>query len=233
MSRGFDHVETWVFDLDNTLYSARHRLFDQIDQRMGQFISEMFKVDRSQARHIQKDYFFRYGTTLRGLMSEHDIEPDHFLDFVHDIDHSVLPADAGLNEALSRLDGRKLIFTNGTVQHAEDVLAASGLSGHFEVIFDIKASDYEPKPGRRPYEKFIDHAGFDPRSAAMFEDIARNLEVPHDLGMTTVLVTDGDNEDGAMINALNGDSTGAHYVHHTTGDLGRFLSGLTEKSAKD
>lgn len=223
MSRGFDHIDTWVFDLDNTLYSARHRLFDQIDQRMGQFIAERFDVDRIEARRIQKDYFYRYGTTLRGLMSEHGVQPDAFLDFVHDIDHSVLPVDQALASALDALSGRKLIFTNGTVGHAEDVLAAAGLSGRFDVIFDIKASDYEPKPARRPYEKFIAAAGFAPGNAAMFEDIARNLEVPHDLGMTTVLVKDDDNEDGAMINRLNGDSTGSHYVHHVTDNLGAFL----------
>ena len=223
MSRGFAHIDTWVFDLDNTLYSARHRLFDQIDQRMGRFISERFEVDRIEARRIQKDYFFRFGTTLRGLMNEHGVNPDDFLDFVHDIDHSVLPVDQRLADALDALDGRKLIFTNGTVEHADDVLAAAGLSGRFDVIFDIKASDYEPKPARGPYEKFIATAGFNPSGAAMFEDIARNLEVPHDLGMTTVLVIDDDNEDGSMINRLNGDATGADYVHHVTDDLGHFL----------
>jgi putative hydrolase of the HAD superfamily len=223
MSRSFDHVETWVFDLDNTLYQARHRLFDQIDERMGSFISERFSVDRTEARKMQKDYFYRYGTTLRGLMSEHGVHPDDFLSFVHDIDHSVLPVDETLVSALGKLDGRKLIFTNGTVEHAEAVLSAAGISGHFEDIFDIKASDYEPKPALRPYQKFIAETGFDPRTAAMFEDIARNLEVPHDLGMVTVLVADDHNEDGAMINKLNGDATGAHYVHHVTDDLGRFL----------
>ncbi len=233
MSRGFDHIETWVFDLDNTLYSARHRLFDQIDRRMGQFIAEMFAVDRAEARRIQKDYFYRYGTTLRGLMIEHETRPDDFLNFVHDIDHSVLPTDTVLADALDRLEGRKLIFTNGTVEHAEDVLSATGISGRFDAIFDIKASDYEPKPARRPYEKFILKTGFEPQAAAMFEDIARNLEVPHDLGMTTVLVSHDENEDGSLINRLNGDHTGAHYVHHVTDDLGTFLQHLAGPSDTD
>ena len=226
MSRTFHHVETWVFDLDNTLYQARHRLFDQIDERMGSFIADRFSIDRVEARKMQKDYFYRYGTTLRGLMSEHDVHPDDFLSFVHDIDHTVLPVDENLASALAKLDGRKLIFTNGTVAHAEAVLSAAGISGHFEDIFDIKASDYEPKPAMRPYQKFITETGFDPKSAAMFEDIARNLEVPHELGMVTVLVADDHNEDGAMINKLNGDATGAHYVHHVTDDLGSFLHGI-------
>ena len=226
MSRGFDHVETWVFDLDNTLYSAKHRLFDQIDERMGSFIADLFSIERHEARHIQKDYFFRYGTTLRGLMSEHDVDPEEFTAFVHDIDHSVLPIDEALANALDRLEGKKLIFTNGTVEHAEDVLAAAGIAGRFDDIFDIKASDYEPKPARRPYEKFIAKTNFEPSSAAMFEDIARNLKVPHDMGMTTVLVSYAENEDGALINKLNGDAGGAHYVHHVTDDLGAFLQQL-------
>lgn len=224
----FRHVETWVFDLDNTLYRARHRLFDQIDDKMGAFISDRFAVDRTEARRMQKDYFFRYGTTLRGLMCEHGVNPDDFLSFVHDIDHSVLPVDEILVQALDRLAGRKLIFTNGTVEHAESVLAAAGIAGRFDDIFDIKASDYEPKPALTPYQKFIATTAFDPKRAAMFEDIARNLEVPHGLGMVTVLVADDDNHDGAMINRLNGDAEGADYVHHVTDDLGTFLHDLAE-----
>ncbi len=224
---GFDHVETWVFDLDNTLYPARHRLFDQIDRKMGEFIADLFSIDRTEARQIQKDYFFRYGTTMRGLMSEHNVDPDHFTGYVHDIDHSVLPRDHALAEALDALPGRRLIFTNGTVDHAERVLEAAGIDGRFDVIFDIKASRYEPKPALAPYELFIEAAGFDPESAAMFEDIARNLEVPHQLGMTTVLVDSPENEDGTLINRLNGDAQGADYVHHTTDDLAGFLRKLT------
>ena len=160
-------------------------------------------------------------------MSEHAIRPEDFLDYVHDIDHSVLPVDEVLVSAIDAIDGRKLIFTNGTVEHAENVLAASGLAGKFDDIFDIKASDYEPKPAMEPYRKFIAATGFEPEGAAMFEDIARNLEVPHELGMVTVLVQDDHNEDGAMINSLNGGATGAHYVHHVTDHLGTFLSQLT------
>ncbi|MGI9462779.1 MAG: pyrimidine 5'-nucleotidase [Aestuariivirgaceae bacterium] len=230
LASSFEHVETWVFDLDNTLYQARHRLFDQIDERMGSFIASRFSVDRAEARRIQKDYFYRYGTTLRGLMSEHGVKPNEFLDFVHNIDHSVLPADEVLAAALDKLEGRKLIFTNGTVAHAESVLRATGIAGRFDDIFDIEASDYEPKPAAEPYRKFIAETGFDPNSAAMFEDIARNLEVPHELGMVTVLVADTDNEDGALINHLNGDAEGAPYVHHVTDNLGAFLHQLLVQS---
>jgi putative hydrolase of the HAD superfamily len=177
--RGFDSVETWIFDLDNTLYPASCRLFDQIDVRMGEFISRLMNVDAVEAKRVQKELFYRHGTTLRGLMSEHEVDPDAFLDYVHDIDHSPVPADPALAEALERLPGRKLIFTNGTVAHAERVLARLGVPDHFHGIFDIVHSDFIPKPVRAPYEKFVEAHGVNPARAAMFEDIARNLEVPH------------------------------------------------------
>jgi len=224
--RGFEDVETWIFDLDNTLYPASCRLFDQIDKRMGAFIGDLLKVDRVEARRIQKDYFFRHGTTLRGLMSEHGVDPDAFLDYVHDIDHSPVPANAALAAALEGLPGRKLIFTNGTVDHADKVLRRLGVHGQFHGVFDIVHSDYIPKPARGPYEKFIASHAIDPARAAMFEDIARNLEVPAALGMVTVLVRDAANEDGTLINKLNGDAEGAPYVHHVTGDLAAFLAAL-------
>jgi putative hydrolase of the HAD superfamily len=224
---GFEHVETWIFDLDNTLYPASCRLFDQIDVRMGDFIAGMFNVDRQEARRIQKDFFYRYGTTLRGLMEEHGVDPDAFLDYVHDIDHSPVPANAALAENLEKLPGRKLIFTNGTVAHAENVMHRIGVKHLFHGIFDIVHSDFIPKPDKQPYEKFITEHDIEPTRAAMFEDIARNLQVPATLGMVTVLVRDDANEDGAMINALNGDTEGAPYVHHTTTDLTGFLTDLT------
>jgi putative hydrolase of the HAD superfamily len=222
--RGFAHVETWVFDLDNTLYPASCRLFDQIDRRMGEFISALLAVDRAEAKRIQKDYFFRHGTTLRGLMSEHGVDPDAFLEFVHDIDHSPVLANEALARAIAGLPGRKLVFTNGTVAHAEKVMRRLGIDRHFHGVFDIVHSDYIPKPARGPYEKFIAEHAIEPSRAAMFEDIARNLEVPHALGMTTVLVCDEANVDGTLINELNGDAEGAAYVHHVTRDLAAFLA---------
>ncbi len=227
-TRGFDAVETWIFDLDNTLYPASCRLFDQIDSRMGTFIAELLKVDRVEAKRIQKDFFFRHGTTLRGLMIEHSIDPDAFLDYVHDIDHSPVPPNAALAAALERLPGRKLVFTNGTVDHAEKVMARLGVGAHFHGVFDIVHSDYIPKPAHGPYEKFIARHAIDASRAAMFEDIARNLEVPAALGMTTVLVRDAANVDGTLINQLNGDAEGASYVHHVTADLAAFLAPLAE-----
>ncbi|MGE0211474.1 MAG: pyrimidine 5'-nucleotidase [Parvibaculaceae bacterium] len=225
---GFDHVETWVFDLDNTLYPASCRLFDQIDVKMGEFISSLLSVDRVEAKRIQKQFFYEHGTTLRGLMTVHGIDPSAFLDFVHDIDHSPVCENLPLARALERLPGRKLVFTNGTVAHAERVMERLGVRSHFTGIFDIIHSDYIPKPAQGPYEKFVREHGVAPQRAAMFEDIARNLEIPARLGMTTVLVEDAANVDGNLINARTGDR-GAAYVHHMTSDLAGFLAGVLER----
>ena len=223
--RGFAHIDTWIFDLDNTLYPASCRLFDQIDVRIGAFVSKLLDIDAAEARRIQKAYFYEYGTTLRGLMSEHQVAPQDFLDYVHDIDLSPLSANQLLDEALHALPGRKLIFTNGTVIHAQKVLARIGVTHHFGDIFDIVHSDYIPKPAIGPYRKFIAETGIEPERSAMFEDIARNLEVPHELGMTTVLVTSPDNKDAQYLNALHG-GAGEKHVDHVTDDLAAFLTQL-------
>ena len=223
--RGFDHIETWVFDLDNTLYPASCRLFDQIDRKMTGLVSEILKLPTAEARAVQKGLFHKYGTTLRGLMVEHEVDPAYFLHHAHDIDYAPVPEDMALDEALHALPGRKLIFTNGTVAHAESVLKRLGVTRHFKDIFDIVHSDYIPKPQRGPYEKFIRQTNIRPETSAMFEDIARNLEAPHDMGMTTVLVTSDHNADA---NILNG-GTKADYVHHVTSDLAGFLKSVSAK----
>jgi putative hydrolase of the HAD superfamily len=223
--RGFAHIDTWIFDLDNTLYPASCRLFDQIDVRIGAFVSRLLDIEPAEAKRIQKAYFYEYGTTLRGLMSEHHVAPQDFLDYVHDIDHSPVPANRMLDKALHALPGRKLIFTNGTVMHAQKVLARIGVTHHFGDIFDIVHSDYIPKPAIGPYRKFIAQTGIEPERSAMFEDIARNLEVPHQLGMTTVLVTSPDNKDAQHLNALHG-GAGEKHVDHVTDDLAAFLTQL-------
>jgi putative hydrolase of the HAD superfamily len=223
--RGFTHVDSWVFDLDNTLYPASCRLFDQIDVRMGEFVSKLLGVDLPEAKRRQKEMFYTYGTTLRGLMTEHGILPDDFLDYVHDIDHSPVPPSRELDDALHALPGRKLIFTNGTVAHAEKVLKRIGITHHFGDIFDIVHSDFIPKPGAEPYRAFIRQTGIVPERSAMFEDIARNLEVPHALGMTTVLVVSPDNTDAEHLNRASGGAERQH-IHHVTDDLPAFLTDL-------
>jgi putative hydrolase of the HAD superfamily len=226
--RGFAHIDTWVFDLDNTLYPASCRLFDQIDVRMGTFVARLLNVEFAEAKQRQKQLFYKYGTTLRGLMVEHGVEPDGFLDYVHDIDHTPVPPNPALDAALHGLPGRKLVFTNGTVIHAKKVLSRIGVTHHFGDIFDIVHSDFIPKPEMEPYRKFVAETGIRPESSAMFEDIARNLEAPHELGMTTVLVVSADNRDAEHLNRATGGTRQPH-VHHVTDDLAGFLADLAAR----
>src|ERR1700752_628406 len=186
--RGFSHVDTWVFDLDNTLYPHHLNLWQQVDERIREFVAKFPGRGRQEAFGVQKDYYRRYGTTMRGLMSEHGLNPDDFLDFVHEIDHSPLEPDAALGAAIAALPGRKLILTNGTRKHAEAVTRRLAIDHHFEGVFDIVAAELEPKPAPQTYDRFLKTHGVDPSRAAMFEDLARNLTVPHALGMTTILV---------------------------------------------
>lgn len=224
MKQQFAHIDCWVFDLDNTLYSPDTGLFTQIDERMGSFICKLMDIDRVQARRIQKRYFVDYGTTLNGLMARHGLDPDSYLDYVHDIDHSVIPADAALEAALAALPGRKLVFTNGTISHAERVMEQLGISHHFSHIHDIAACGYEPKPKKSAYDSLVEHTGIDPARAAMFEDIARNLQVPHEMGMATVLVRSAAFHPDEGLGVL-GDGQ-EPYVAHVTDDLAGFLSAL-------
>jgi putative hydrolase of the HAD superfamily len=186
--RGFRHVETWVFDLDNTLYPHHLNLWQQVDVRIRDFISGFLRVSHDDAFRIQKDLYRRYGTSMRGLMTEHGMKPDDFLDYVHEIDHSPLEPNPELGAAIERLPGRKLILTNGTRKHADAVMRRLAIDTHFEDVFDIVAAELEPKPSAQTYDRFLARHGVDPGKAAMFEDLARNLAVPHALGMTTVLV---------------------------------------------
>ena len=186
--RRFAHIDTWVFDLDNTLYPHHVNLWQQVDVRIRDYIADFLKIGHEEAFRLQKDYYKRYGTSMRGLMTEHGMEPDNFLEFVHQVDHSPLEPNPPLGEAIERLPGRKLILTNGTRSHADAVLARLGLDRHFEDVFDIVAGELEPKPSPLVYDRFLKVHGVDAKRAAMFEDLARNLAVPHRLGMTTVLV---------------------------------------------
>jgi len=186
--RAFRGVEAWVFDLDNTLYPAETDLFTQINAQISSYVAKLLGVDRDEATRQQKAYYKQYGTTLRGLMSEHDIDPDDFLAHAHDIDYSAVKPDAALGRAIEALPGRKFIFTNGDRPHAERTAEALGITEHFEDIFDIVAAGLLPKPNRETYQLFLERTGVAPARAAMFEDLTRNLSVPHGLGMRTVLV---------------------------------------------
>ncbi|MBI5127943.1 MAG: pyrimidine 5'-nucleotidase [Rhodopseudomonas palustris] len=223
--RGFDHVDTWVFDLDNTLYPHHVNLWQQVDVRIRDFVADWLKVTPDEAFRIQKDYYKRYGTTMRGMMTEHGVSADDYLAYVHAIDHSPLEPNPAMGGAIARLPGRKLILTNGSVAHAGKVLERLGIGHHFEAVFDIVAAELEPKPAPQTYHRFLTLHGVDPSKAAMFEDLARNLAVPHQLGMTTVLVVpDGSQEVVREDWELEGRD--AVHVDYVTEDLTGFLAGL-------
>jgi putative hydrolase of the HAD superfamily len=223
--RAFSHINTWVFDLDNTLYPHHVNLWQQVDARIGEFVSGFLKVSSTEARRIQKDYYLRYGTTMRGMMTEHGVHADDYLDYVHQVDHSPLQPNPAMGEAIARLSGRKLILTNGSTAHADKVLQRLGLTAHFEAVFDIIAAELEPKPAPRTYLKFLRDHGVDPLSSAMFEDLARNLVEPHRLGMTTVLVVPDGSEPVVREDWELAGHDAAH-VDHVTDDLTGFLAGL-------
>ncbi len=190
-------IDSWIFDLDNTLYPASSDLFSQIDRKMKTFIAHAFDLEPSDAFKLQKQYYHEFGTTLRGLMINHDIDPDIFLSYVHDIDHSVLRPDPTLDKALKELPGRKFVYTNGSAHHATAVLDQLGIARHFAGIFDIRAGDYVPKPDPESYTDFIAHHSVTPQRAVMFEDSHKNLKPAADLGMATVFVRHTNNEPAA------------------------------------
>jgi putative hydrolase of the HAD superfamily len=223
--RAFGQVDTWVFDLDNTLYPHHVNLWQQVDARIRDYIADFLKIAHADAFRLQKDYYKRYGTTLRGMMNEHGMKPDDFLDYVHQIDYSPLEPNAALGAQIEKLPGRKLILTNGTTGHTAAVLARLGLANHFDDVFDIVAAELEPKPSPATYARFLKAHAVDAARAAMFEDLARNLEVPHALGMTTVLVVPA----GAR-EVLREDwelaGRDAPHVDHVTDDLAGFLQAI-------
>jgi putative hydrolase of the HAD superfamily len=223
--RGFETTRAWVFDLDNTLYPAECNLFAQVDHRMGEFIARFLGVPYAYARHLQKSYYRQFGTTLAGLMLVHRMNPRPFLDYVHDIDLSVVNAHPLLAAAIKKLPGRKLIHTNGSRRHAERVAEKLGVLDLFEGIFDIEASAYVPKPQAEPYRKMLQHHAVEPAAAAMFEDMPHNLEAPHALGMTTVLVHSSYVDHPVQLEIRKWTEPPEH-VHHMTENLTGFLEPL-------
>lgn len=202
----------WLFDLDNTLYPARCDLFAQTDRRIGEFISKLLDVHYDEAKRIQKDYWKAHGTSLRGLMTLHKVDPVPYLDYVHDIDYSPVVDTPRLDEALKKLTGRKIVFTNGTVRHAERVLERLGVAHHFEGIYDIVAADYIPKPEMVVYRDIVGRFGVDPARAIMLDDIAVNLKPAHALGMRTVWIRTPESTQRAQGLPLD-------WIHHQTEDL--------------
>jgi putative hydrolase of the HAD superfamily len=208
----FSHVTTWVFDLDNTLYPPHMRLFDQIEVRMTDWVMQALKVDRARADHLRAYYWQTYGTTLAGLMREHDVDPGPYLTDVHDIDFSVLSPDPDLARAVAALPGRKIIYTNACAPYAEKVIAARGLGNLFDAIYGVEHAEFHPKPDAQAFATVFALDGLNPKAAAMFEDDTRNLAVPHALGMQTVHVAPT--------------AAPADHIHHHTDDLAAFLGRL-------
>lgn len=186
-----DKTDVWVFDLDNTLYPAGSNLFAQIDIKLGEYVADWLSIAPDEARIVQKKYFMKYGTTLSGMMKHHNVDPDHFLDYVHDIDFSPIKDAPALRQALSSLEGRKLVYTNADAAYSTKVLKRLGIADHIEDIFDIKAASLLPKPAMLSYEKFLKDHDVDPNKAVMVEDMAKNLIPAKELGMGTVWINTG------------------------------------------
>lgn len=208
----FSHVTQWVFDLDNTLYPPKARLFDQIEVKMTNYVMSALGVDRARADHLRNHYWATYGTTLAGLMREHDVDPGPYLTEVHEISLDHLEKAPDLAAHIRALPGRKIVYTNGAAPYAERVLEARGLSGLFDAIYGVEHADFRPKPELEAFQTIFATDGIIPESAAMFEDDPRNLAVPHQLGMKTVHVAP--------------DPLEAAHIHHHTDDLTNFLGQL-------
>ena len=208
-------VKFWIFDLDNTLYSGNTRVFEQVDKKMTEYISKKLKVDKDQAKKIQKNYFHEYNTTLNGMIKNHKINAHEFLEFVHDINIEFLQKDPGLAKEIERLDGIKIIFTNGSRKHALNVTKRLGVDQFFDDIFDIVDSNFIPKPLMEPYKKLVEKHKIDPKLCVLVEDIARNLKPAYEMGMKTVWI-----ENDEPWASKFSDS---EFVNYRTNNLSEFL----------
>jgi putative hydrolase of the HAD superfamily len=213
VAKHFSHVRAWVFDLDNTLYPPSARLFDQIEVRMADWVMSALNVTRDEAHRLRKHYWRTYGTTLAGLMREHDIDPAPYLHDVHDISFDALTPDPELAAHIRALPGRRIVYTNGSAPYAQRVLQARGLSGLFDAVYGVEHAGFRPKPERAAFETVFAADGLNPTQAAMFEDDARNLAAPHAMGMRTVHIAP--------------EPEPADHIHHHADDLAGFLARLT------
>ena len=213
-------IKYWLFDLDNTLYSGDTKVFDQVDKKMSKFISDKLNVSIDEARKIQKNYFHEYNTTLNGMIKNHKIDADEFLEFVHDVDLNFLKADKPLEIELTNLTGKKFIFTNGSKAHAANVTKRIGIDKLFDGVFDIVESDFIPKPSIEPYKKIIEKYKIEPQYCIFIEDIARNLKPAHELGMKTVWIIN--NEPWAA------EYSDSDFINYKTDNLAKFLKEINE-----
>jgi putative hydrolase of the HAD superfamily len=213
-------IKFWLFDLDNTLYDGATKVFDQVDKKMSKFISEKLNVSLEEARKIQKSYFQEYNTTLNGMIKNHKIDADEFLEFVHDVDLSFLCKNKFLEEEIKKLDGKKIIFTNGSRAHALNVTKRIGIDSLFDGIFDIRDCEFIPKPSKEPYKKLVENYKIEPQCCIFFEDIARNLKPAYELGMKTVWIK---NNEPWAAKYSNED-----FINYKIDNLAKFLKEINE-----
>ena len=213
--KSFNSIKFWIFDLDNTLYSGETKVFEQVDKKMSKYISEKLNISVEDAKKIQKNYFYKYNTTLNGMIKNHKIDPKEFLDFVHDIDIDFLQKDKKLSEEIQKLNGKKIIFTNGSKNHALNVTRRIGIDQYFDDIFDIVESEFMPKPSIEPYKKLVKKHKIDPKLCVFVEDIARNLKPAYEMGMKTVWIEN--DEPWAK------KYSDANFVNYKTNNLAEFL----------
>ena len=186
--KSFRSIKYWIFDLDNTLYSGKTKVFEQVDKKMSKYISDKLNISIDEAKKIQKNYFHKYNTTLNGMIKNHKINPEEFLESVHDINIDFLQKDLELAKEMEKLEGKKIIFTNGSKKHAINVTRRIGINQYFDDIFDIVDSDFIPKPAIEPYKKLVEKHKIDPKLCALVEDIARNLKPAYEMGMKTIWI---------------------------------------------
>ena len=213
-------IKYWIFDLDNTLYSGDTKVFDQVDKKMSKFISEKLNVSVDEAKKIQKNYFHEYNTTLNGMIKNHKINANEFLEFVHDVDLDFLKANKPLEQEITNLNGKKFIFTNGSKAHAANVTKRIGIENLFDGVFDIVESDFIPKPSIEPYKKIIEKFKIEPQYSIFIEDIARNLKPAHELGMKTVWIK---NDEPWAAKFSESD-----FINYKTDNLAKFLKDVNE-----
>ena len=211
----FQSIKCWIFDLDNTLYSGKTKVFEQVDKKMSKYISEKLNVSIEEAKKIQKNYFYKYNTTLNGMIKNHKIDANEFLDFVHDIDIDFLEKDIKLAKEIEKLNGKKIIFTNGSKKHALNVTKRIGIDRYFDDIFDIVEAEFVPKPAMEPYKKLVKKHKIDPKSCVFIEDIARNLKPAYEMGMKTVWI-ENDEPWASKFSDSN-------FVNYKTNNLSEFL----------
>ena len=213
--KALESINYWIFDLDNTLYSGDTKVFEQVDKKMSKYISNKLNVSIDEAKKIQKNYFHEYNTTLNGMIKNHKIDANEFLEFVHNIDIDFLKKDLKLAEELKKLSGKKIIFTNGSRKHAINVTQRIGIDQYFDDIFDIVDSEFIPKPAVEPYNKLVEKHKIDPKLCVLVEDIARNLKPAYEMGMKTVWIENDE--------PWSKEFSDSNFINYKTNDLSEFL----------